>query len=94
VRGNDELRGIMFWECQPFSCSVGERKLMKHFVVRLDFFIEHGNLGVPVRKICASHAIFELLQCRAAQPQPKRRMAAKGAKNSDYLSSEGAKVTG
>ncbi len=32
VRGNDELRGILFWECQPFSCSVGERKLMKHFV--------------------------------------------------------------
>ncbi len=20
----------MFWECQPFSCSVGEHKLMKH----------------------------------------------------------------
>ena len=29
VRGNDESRrGIMFWECQPFSYSVGERELM------------------------------------------------------------------
>ncbi|MGZ8490218.1 MAG: hypothetical protein ACXWW4_16935, partial [Candidatus Binatia bacterium] len=38
--------------------------LFVSFVVRLDFIIEHGNLGVPVRKICASHAIFELLQCK------------------------------
>ena len=34
------------------------------FVVRLDFLIEHGNLGAPVRKICASLANFELLQCK------------------------------
>ncbi|MGZ9272189.1 MAG: hypothetical protein ACXW6T_23950, partial [Candidatus Binatia bacterium] len=38
--------------------------LFVSFVVRQDFFIEHGNLAVPVRKICASHAIFELLQCK------------------------------
>ena len=38
--------------------------LFVSFVVRLDFLIEHGNLGVPVRKICASDAIFELLQCK------------------------------
>ena len=30
----------------------------------IGFLHEHGNLGVPVRKICASHAIFELLQCK------------------------------
>jgi hypothetical protein len=29
LRGNDESRrGSMFWECQPFSCSFSERKLM------------------------------------------------------------------
>ncbi|MGZ9187938.1 MAG: hypothetical protein ACXW6R_25040, partial [Candidatus Binatia bacterium] len=39
------------------------------FVVRLDFSIEHGNLRIPVRKICASHAIFELLQCRARKSE-------------------------
>ena len=39
------------------------------FVVRLDFFIEHGNLRVPVRKICASHAIFELLQCKGRKKE-------------------------
>ncbi|MGZ9174424.1 MAG: hypothetical protein ACXW52_22770, partial [Candidatus Binatia bacterium] len=32
-------------------------------VLRGEFSIEHGNLAVPVRKIGASHAIFELLQC-------------------------------
>ena len=60
----------MFWEYKPYSCSVGERKLMKHFVVRVDFSIEHGNLGVPVRKICASHAIFEILQCKERKKVP------------------------
>jgi len=38
--------------------------LFVFFVVRLDFLIEHGNLGAPVRKICASLANFEQLQCK------------------------------
>ncbi|MGZ9214260.1 MAG: hypothetical protein ACXW53_20415, partial [Candidatus Binatia bacterium] len=60
---------------------------MKHFVVRLDFSIEHGNLGVPVRKICASHAIFELLQCKG-RAKKFRIISRKGAMvTGEYLSS-------
>jgi len=38
--------------------------LFVSFVVRSNFLIEHGNLGVLVKKICASRANIELLQYR------------------------------
>jgi len=40
----------MFWEWQPYSCSVGERKLMKQFVVKN--YIPFGCVGAALEYLC------------------------------------------